>query len=195
MVDGKWTFEIGGRKKGFAQIADLPDSYVVSDGVSVGRGNRIPSGSSASCIDTLFRRHDSGLFRHFTPDFSGCPFRTFPVFNSGLFRRKASHAAFAEAAEFVLTQRARSPAHGLTPHAPPGCWFSCGSRALREDLSSIDSLLPGAARRGETAPLQEIREGCECQSLSRNAEKAHLPIRRPWPSSWQRGCPAWRSRG
>ena len=42
VVDGKWTFEIGGRKKGFAQIADLPDSYVVSDGVSVGRGNRIP---------------------------------------------------------------------------------------------------------------------------------------------------------
>lgn len=129
------------------------------------------------------------------PDFSGISLRTFPAFNSGLFRRKASHAAFAEAAEFVLTQRARSPAHGLTPHAPPGCWFSCGSRALREDLSSIDSLLPGAARRGETAPLSEVREGCECQSLSRNAEKAHLPIRRPWPSSWQRGCPVWRSRG
>ena len=40
--DGRWTFEIGGRKKSFSQIADLPDSYVVSDGVSVGRGNRIP---------------------------------------------------------------------------------------------------------------------------------------------------------
>ena len=24
------------------QIADLPDSYVVNDGVSVGRGNKIP---------------------------------------------------------------------------------------------------------------------------------------------------------
>ena len=42
VVDGKWTFEVGGRKKSFSQIADLPNSYVVSDGVSVGRGNRIP---------------------------------------------------------------------------------------------------------------------------------------------------------
>ena len=42
VVDGRWTFEIGGRKKSFSQIADMPDSYVVSDGVSVGRGNRIP---------------------------------------------------------------------------------------------------------------------------------------------------------
>ena len=42
VVDGKWTFEVGGRKKSFAQIADLPDSYVVNDDVSVGRGNKIP---------------------------------------------------------------------------------------------------------------------------------------------------------
>ena len=42
VVDGKWTFEVGGRKKSFAQIADLPNSYVVNDDVSVGRGNKIP---------------------------------------------------------------------------------------------------------------------------------------------------------
>ena len=42
VVDGKWTFEVGGKKKSFAQIADLPDSYVVNDDVSVGRGNKIP---------------------------------------------------------------------------------------------------------------------------------------------------------
>ena len=42
------------------------------------------------------------------PDFSGISLRTFPAFNSGLFRRKASHAAFAEAAELVLTQRPQS---------------------------------------------------------------------------------------
>lgn len=42
VVDGKWTFEVGGRKKSFAQIADLPDSYVVNDDVSIGRGNKIP---------------------------------------------------------------------------------------------------------------------------------------------------------
>jgi len=42
VVDGKWTFEIGGKKKGFSQIADVPDSYVANDGISVGRGNKIP---------------------------------------------------------------------------------------------------------------------------------------------------------
>ena len=42
VIDGKWTFEVGGKGKGFDQIADLPDSYVVNDGVSVGRGNKIP---------------------------------------------------------------------------------------------------------------------------------------------------------
>ena len=42
VVDGKWTFEVGGRKKGFSQIAGVPDSYVVNDDVSVGRGNKIP---------------------------------------------------------------------------------------------------------------------------------------------------------
>ena len=42
VVDGKLTFEIGGRKKGFSQIADMPDSYVVGDGIAIGRGNKIP---------------------------------------------------------------------------------------------------------------------------------------------------------
>ena len=41
-VDGKWIFEIGGAKKGFEQIKDLPDSYVVNDGVEIGHGNKIP---------------------------------------------------------------------------------------------------------------------------------------------------------
>ena len=42
VIDGKWTFEVGGKGKGFDQIADLPRSYVVNDGISVGRGNKIP---------------------------------------------------------------------------------------------------------------------------------------------------------
>ena len=42
VVDGRWTFEVGGRRKGFEQIADLPNSYVVNDGISVGHGNKIP---------------------------------------------------------------------------------------------------------------------------------------------------------
>ena len=42
MVDDRWLFEVGGRGKGFAQIKDMPDSYVVNDGVEVGIGNKIP---------------------------------------------------------------------------------------------------------------------------------------------------------
>lgn len=42
VVDGRWTFEIGGKRKGFDQIARIPDSFVVCDDVSVGRGNKIP---------------------------------------------------------------------------------------------------------------------------------------------------------
>ena len=42
VVDGKWTFEIGGKGKGFSQIANVPDSFVVNDDVSVGHGNKIP---------------------------------------------------------------------------------------------------------------------------------------------------------
>ena len=41
-VDGRWLFEIGGAGKGFEQIKDLPDSYVVNDGVEIGHGNKIP---------------------------------------------------------------------------------------------------------------------------------------------------------
>mgnify|MGYP004457660927 CR=1 FL=1 len=42
VVDGKHLFEIGGKGKGFNQIKDVPDSYVVNDDVEVGRGNKIP---------------------------------------------------------------------------------------------------------------------------------------------------------
>lgn len=42
VVSGKWTFEVGGKSKGFSQIADLPNSYVVNDDTAVGRGHRVP---------------------------------------------------------------------------------------------------------------------------------------------------------
>ena len=42
LVDGKYLFEVGGKGKGFDQIADIPDSFVVNDDVEVGRGNKIP---------------------------------------------------------------------------------------------------------------------------------------------------------
>ena len=42
VVDGKWLFEVGGKKKGFSQIKDIADSYVVSDDIEIGYGNKIP---------------------------------------------------------------------------------------------------------------------------------------------------------
>ena len=42
LVDDRWLFEVGGRGKGFTQIKDIPDSFVVNDGVEVGIGNKIP---------------------------------------------------------------------------------------------------------------------------------------------------------
>ena len=40
--DGKWLFEIGGEGKGFRQIKDERDSFVVNDGVETGIDNKIP---------------------------------------------------------------------------------------------------------------------------------------------------------
>lgn len=42
LVDDRWLFEVGGRGKGFSQIKDIPDSYVVNNDVEVGFGNKIP---------------------------------------------------------------------------------------------------------------------------------------------------------
>ena len=42
LVDGKYLFEVGGRRKPFKQIADIPDSYLAVDDIDVGYGARIP---------------------------------------------------------------------------------------------------------------------------------------------------------
>jgi predicted AAA+ superfamily ATPase len=42
IVQGKYTFEVGGAKKTFKQTADIPDSYLALDNVETGYGNRIP---------------------------------------------------------------------------------------------------------------------------------------------------------
>ena len=42
LVDGKWTLEIGGAGKGFDQIKDVRNSFVVCDDMEVGIGNKIP---------------------------------------------------------------------------------------------------------------------------------------------------------
>jgi predicted AAA+ superfamily ATPase len=38
----KYTFEVGGKNKGFAQIKDVKDSFVVADDIEIGFGNKIP---------------------------------------------------------------------------------------------------------------------------------------------------------
>lgn len=42
LVDGKYTFEIGGKDKGKRQIINLPEAYVVADNIEYGLGNKIP---------------------------------------------------------------------------------------------------------------------------------------------------------
>ena len=42
VVNERHTFEIGGVGKGFSQIKDKAESYVVNDGVELGIGNKIP---------------------------------------------------------------------------------------------------------------------------------------------------------
>lgn len=42
LIDNKFLFEVGGKKKSFEQIADITDSYLAVDDTEVGSGNRIP---------------------------------------------------------------------------------------------------------------------------------------------------------
>ena len=42
IVDDKYIFEVGGRKKGFSQIKDIPDSFLAVDDIEIGIGNKIP---------------------------------------------------------------------------------------------------------------------------------------------------------
>lgn len=43
LLDRRYTFEVGGSKKGFSQIADKPDSFVIADNIETGYGNKIPA--------------------------------------------------------------------------------------------------------------------------------------------------------
>lgn len=42
IIDGRYLFEIGGKGKGFAQIRNIPDSFVAADDIEFGFGNKIP---------------------------------------------------------------------------------------------------------------------------------------------------------
>ena len=42
LVDGKYSFEIGGKNKGQTQIAGITDSYIAKDDIEIGYNNQIP---------------------------------------------------------------------------------------------------------------------------------------------------------
>lgn len=42
LVNNTYTFEVGGKSKGFKQIKDIPNSYVASDEIDIGYKNKIP---------------------------------------------------------------------------------------------------------------------------------------------------------
>jgi predicted AAA+ superfamily ATPase len=42
VVDGKYVVEIGGKSKGFQQIKDIKNSFVIADDTEVGFGNKVP---------------------------------------------------------------------------------------------------------------------------------------------------------
>lgn len=41
-LDRKFLFEVGGKWKGYTQIADKPNSYIIADDLEIGNGNKIP---------------------------------------------------------------------------------------------------------------------------------------------------------
>ena len=42
LVDDIYLFEVGGKRKSFKQIKDIPHSYIVADDIEIGSGNKIP---------------------------------------------------------------------------------------------------------------------------------------------------------
>lgn len=42
VVDGKYTFEVGRKRKGFGQIKDMENSFLALDEIEMGTGNKIP---------------------------------------------------------------------------------------------------------------------------------------------------------
>ena len=42
VVEDKYIFEVGGAKKSFKQIKDIPNSFIVADDIEVGFDNKVP---------------------------------------------------------------------------------------------------------------------------------------------------------
>ena len=42
MIDNTYIIEVGGHRKSYEQIKDMPNSYLAADDIEIGNGNRIP---------------------------------------------------------------------------------------------------------------------------------------------------------
>lgn len=42
LIDGEYTFEVGGRNKSHSQINQLPNAFIASDDILIGTGNKVP---------------------------------------------------------------------------------------------------------------------------------------------------------
>ena len=42
LINGKYTFEIGGKNKGFTRIKDMKNSFLAVDNIEICTGNKIP---------------------------------------------------------------------------------------------------------------------------------------------------------
>lgn len=54
LVDNRYIFEVGGLRKGFEQIRDLPDSFIAADGIDYGLA--LPTGGSRRSMRTTVVR-------------------------------------------------------------------------------------------------------------------------------------------
>ena len=41
-LDGRYTFEVGGKDKSYGQIAGIPDSYILADDMETPFGHKLP---------------------------------------------------------------------------------------------------------------------------------------------------------
>ena len=51
VADGKWLFEVGGKRKGFSHIKDIESSFVVADNMEIGHATRFRCG----CFGLLYK--------------------------------------------------------------------------------------------------------------------------------------------
>ena len=42
MIEDRYIVEVGGKGKGFKQIKDIDNSFIVADDIEIGSGNKIP---------------------------------------------------------------------------------------------------------------------------------------------------------